>query len=106
MSQENSEYQNRPKPFSKERTKIVVNRIVFFYSLFYVIVKVVEAFQNQETILYLILAIPFAILALVGFKIERSKNYSWIYIIIGIILISVMRFYEPDILGFLYEQLN
>ncbi|HLS31291.1 MAG TPA: hypothetical protein VK021_10570 [Flavobacteriaceae bacterium] len=106
MSENNSEYQDRPKPFSKERTKIIVNRIIYFYSFFYVLVKVVSAFQAKRAVPFLMVALPFLILTVIGFKIERSKNYSWVYIVVGIILISVMRYYETEIIDFLDLKLS
>lgn len=87
----------RPKPFSKERTKLIVGRIIYFYSIFYVLIRLFSGFQDEVFLPHLLIAIPFMILVGIGFVFEKKKDYSWIYVIIGIVLISLLRFYEQEI---------
>lgn len=88
---------NQPKPFSKKRTKIIVGRIIYFYSIFYVLIRIFSGFQNDTFLPHFLIAIPFIALASIGFTFEKNKNYSWIYVIIGVVLISVIRFYEQEL---------
>lgn len=97
--------QNRPKPFSKERTRFLIGRIVFFYSIFYVVIRVFSGFQHDRIIPYLILSIPFLGLAGFGLRFEKQKYYPWIYGITGIIIMSLIRFYEEDLIIAIIHQL-
>ena len=91
---------NQPKPFSKERTKLIVGRIIYFYSIFYVLIRLFSGFQNDAFPPHFFISLPFIVLAAVGFKFEKNKNYPWIYVGIGLVLISAIRFYEQEL--FLY----
>lgn len=97
----NPDLQSRPKPFSKERTKMIVSRIIYFYSIFFIIVKVLSLFQGAPFIASIVLILPFIVLAIIGFRMEKTKIYSWIYIIAGIVFISFIRFYELEIVSWL-----
>lgn len=99
-----SQTNNHSKPFSKERTKAIICKIIFFYSLFFVIMKIIAIFKGAVMLPNLLMAIPFLILTAIGFYIDRRNKYSWIYVIIGIIVISTIRYYEPQLL--IYFQNN
>lgn len=83
------------KPFSAERTKVVVCKIIFFYSIFYMVMKVIAiVFENKSVKVNLLLCIPCLFLAIGGAYLERTKKYTWLYVIVGVLSISVIRFYE------------
>ncbi len=98
-------FQNRPKPFSKERTRQTVGMIVYFYCVFFVIMKIIAVFQGQPVGTHFLIALPFIGLAIWGFKQQRTRSFSWLYSIIGVVLISVLRYYEMDLIGFLNATL-
>lgn len=101
MASSNGEYQNRPKPFSKERTKQTIGMIVYFYCVFFVIMKIVAVFQGVAVGPNLLIAVPFIGFAVWGFWHQRHRDFSWLYIIIGILLISALRYYEHGLLQYL-----
>lgn len=101
MSQSQPDSSLPPKPFSAASLKVTLSRIVYFYSLFMVVVKVFSAFQNGNFLAYMLIALPFGVLTFIGFKSEKSKSYSWVFVVVGILLISVMRYYELEIIDFL-----
>lgn len=100
MIDRKKELENRSKPFSKERTKMIVCRVIYFYSLFYVIMKIIAMFKGYDFISNLMVTLPLVILAVIGFRMEKLKRYSWLYVIVGIIVISTLRYYELDLLRY------
>ena len=79
---------------NSERYLVLISKIIFFYSVFYVVMKIVAMFQGLWVIPNLILCIPYLIFAVVGGLMVKSNRYHWAYVIAGVILISVVRYYE------------
>ena len=98
---DNPEFQNRPKPFSKERTKQTIGMIVYFYCVFFVIMKIIAIFQGAVLKPNAIIALPFIGLGIWGFLQRKQQTFSWIYIILGVLIISVLRYYELDLIQYL-----
>lgn len=105
MAVDKEEFQNRPKPFSKERTRQTVGMVVYFYCVFFVIMKIIAVFQGSPFMTHFLIAIPFIAMAIWGFKQQRIRSFSWLYSIIGIVFISVLRYYEVDLIDFLNTAL-
>jgi hypothetical protein len=96
---------NRPKPFSNDRLKSTVCKIIFFYSVFYLVMKIMAVFNGYSFKASLILSLPFLLLSLWGLAIVKKHTYNWIYVIIGVLVVSFMRYYEMDFYGYLVEDL-
>lgn len=105
MSEENINYEDRAKPFSKERIKSTVCRVIYFYSLFFVIMKIIAIFQGADPLPHTLIALPFMIFTYIGYRMSRQKNFSWAYIIVGIVVISAIRYYELDLLRYFQDSL-
>lgn len=77
--------------------KALISKIILFYSIFYVVMKLI-AIVVQEAWLWpnLILALPYVIFAAVGWVMLKKNEFSWIYVIAGVIVISIIRYYEMD----------
>lgn len=93
------EFHQRVMPTSMQNRnlKALVSKIILFYSIFYVVMKLIAIlFQGAWPIPNLILAIPFVIFAAIGWRMLKQNSYSWIYVIAGIVIISVIRYYEMD----------
>jgi hypothetical protein len=77
--------------------KALVSKIILFYSVFYVIMKLIAViFQNAWPISNLILTIPYIIFAVVGWVMLKRNYFSWIYVAAGVIVISVVRYFEAE----------
>ena len=77
--------------------KALISKIILFYSVFYVIMKLIAViFQNAWPIPNLILAIPYVIFAAIGWVMVKKNIFSWIYVIAGILVISVIRYFETE----------
>ena len=85
-------------PYSAARTQEVVCKIILFYSVFYVVMKLINIFSRDgvlgSAVPNLVLCIPFAILGLVGFRLIKINTYSWFYVGIGVIAISAIRYFN------------
>ena len=75
--------------------KALISKIILFYSFFYVIMKLVAIlFQDAWPVPNIILSIPYLIFAIVGWRMLKTNKYSWVYVIAGVIVISIIRYYE------------
>lgn len=77
--------------------KALISKIILFYSIFYVIMKLIAViFQNAWPAPNLILAIPYIIFAVIGWIMLKKETFSWFYVIAGILVISLIRYYETE----------
>lgn len=74
----------------------LISKIIFFYSIFYVVMKIIAAAQGNAPGANLILAVPYLIFAAVGWVMVKKNTYHWAYVITGVILISFVRYFERD----------
>jgi len=87
--------------------KMLLSKVILFYSVFYIVMKVFAVlFDNVWVLPNLILALPFLIFAILGGMMLKRNNYSWIYAIAGILVISLIRYYEAEWVVSLHEYLN
>lgn len=77
--------------------KALVSKIILFYSVFYVVMKIIAIlFEDVWVMPNLILTIPYIIFAVFGYFMVKKNQYSWIYVISGVVVISLVRYYEMD----------
>ncbi len=77
--------------------KALFSKIILFYSIFYVIMKLIAViFQDAWPIPNLLFTLPYIIFAAVGWKMMKEEQFSWIYVITGVIVISIIRYYEME----------
>lgn len=63
-------------------------------------------FQNLWAIPNLILTLPYILFAVIGGLLIKKKRYSWIYVIIGALVISLIRYYEAEWVVRLHETFS
>ncbi|CAM4153422.1 hypothetical protein [Gillisia limnaea] len=81
----------------KRNLKGLISKIILFYSFFYIVMKLIAIlFQGAWAIPNLILTLPFVVFAAIGWVMLKREEYSWIYVIAGVVIISVIRYYEMD----------
>ncbi|SDS18699.1 hypothetical protein [Christiangramia echinicola] len=88
---------------NSQRYLVLISKIIFFYSIFYVIMKILAILQGAWMIPNLILSIPYLVFAIVGGIMVKRNSYHWAYVIAGAILISVVRYYEKEWMIQLHE---
>lgn len=91
---------------TSQRYLVLISRIIFFYSIFYVVMKILAIFQGAWLIPNLILSVPYIIFAIVGGLMVKKNSYHWAYVIAGAIVISVIRYYEQEWMHQLQNYFN
>lgn len=91
---------------NSERYLVLISKIIFFYSVFYVIMKIIAVFGDAWLIPNLILSLPYLVFAVVGAFMVKRNSYHWAYVIAGVILISVVRYYEREWMLQLHEHFS
>lgn len=87
--------------------KALISKIILFYSIFYVIMKVIAVlFQDAWPTPHLILALPYIIFAAIGWVMLKRNSFSWIYVIAGVLVISVVRYYEMEWIVAIQQYFN
>lgn len=87
--------------------KALISKIILFYSVFYGAMKIIAVLFNDAWPLpNLIMAIPFLIFAVVGGLMLKRDSYSWIYVAAGVIVISIIRYYEIQWLQQLHQYFS
>lgn len=89
-----------------QRYLVLISKIIFFYSIFYVIMKVIAVFGDAWVLPNLILSLPYLVFAVVGGFMVKKDNYHWAYVIAGVILISIVRYYEQEWMVQLHEYFS
>ncbi len=81
----------------KWNLKGLISKIILFYSFFYLVMKIIAiVFQGAWAIPNLIIALPFVVFAGIGWVMLKREQYSWVYVIAGVVIISVVRYYEME----------
>lgn len=88
---------------NSKRYLVLISKIIFFYCIFYVIMKILAIFQGAWVVPNLILAIPYLIFAVAGGFMVKRNSYHWAYVIAGAILISLVRYYEQEWMVYLHN---
>ena len=74
----------------------LISKIIFFYSIFYVVMKLIAALGGNAPYANLILAVPYLVFGVIGWVMVKKNSYHWAYVIAGAILISLVRYFEQD----------
>jgi hypothetical protein len=75
--------------------------------VFYVIMKLIAIlFDDAWALPNLILALPFLLFAIIGGLIMKKESFSWIFVIVGVLVISAIRYYEAQWVVALHEYFS
>ncbi|MFD1095406.1 hypothetical protein [Salegentibacter chungangensis] len=88
------------------RNLVLISKIIFFYSIFYVIMKLIAVFKGAWPEPNLILMLPYLLFALIGGYMMKTDKYHWAYVIAGVIVISLVRYFEKDWMVALHQYFN
>jgi hypothetical protein len=91
----------------KTNYKVIISKVIVFYSVFYVIMKLIAIlFDDAWALPNLILALPFLLFAIIGGLIMKKESFSWIFVIVGVLVISAIRYYEAQWVVALHEYFS
>lgn len=88
------------------RNLVILTKIILFYSLFFIFMKVVILFQGAWLIPNLVLILPFTVLAALSWFQVKKDKYSWFFVAIGAAVIILTRIYETRLAFWIQEQLG
>ncbi|TRZ41814.1 hypothetical protein [Robertkochia solimangrovi] len=83
---------------------VIISRIIAYYCMFYTAVKLYAVvFANAAVWPNLILSLPLILFAVIGFIQMKRSRYSWSYVIAGVIGITLLRYFESDLMELLAQ---
>ena len=87
--------------------KALISQIILFYSLFSGALTIVAVlFSDAWPLPNLIMAIPFVVFAVIGGIMLKRDTYSWIYVAAGVVVISIVRYFEIQWLQQLHQYFS
>ena len=101
-----------------QRNLIIITKIILFYSIFVVAMKLIYMVKQysgisndleEEVILPLIYAqflllAPFIALGAFAFLQNKKNQYSWIFVFVAAVTIIALRVYELQVVQYLQES--
>lgn len=93
-------------PFTSEHNRILLSRILVIYSVFYVLMKIIAIINGAWVAANLFLCIPFIGLGIWGGILLKRNSTNWLYVIVAVIFISAIRYFEADLISWLHVQIN
>ncbi|HET8838346.1 MAG TPA: hypothetical protein VFM82_05050 [Flavobacteriaceae bacterium] len=93
-------------PFTSEHNRVLLSRILVIYSVFYVIMKIIAIFSGAWVVANLLLCIPLIGLGIWGGILLKRNSTNWLYVIVAVILISAIRYFEADLIPWLHIQIT
>lgn len=88
------------------RNLVIITKIILFYSIFFVGMKLFIILQGAWLIPNIILSLPFLVLAMISGYIVKVESYSWLFVFVGTAIIILMRIYETEWVVWMHDQLN
>lgn len=98
--------QERPKPFSSAKNKLIITKIIVIYSGFFLLLKLSAIFQGGWVAANLLIALPIVLLGLLGYYFLKTNSTNWVYALGSIVIISAMRFYEQDLIVWIHNAIS
>ncbi|WP_019038941.1 hypothetical protein [Psychroflexus tropicus] len=97
--------EQKPKPFSSERNKLIITKIIVIYSGFFLLLKLSAILQGGWVAANLLIASPIILLGLLGYYFLKTDKVNWAYALGSIVVISAMRFYEQDLIVWIHNTI-
>ncbi len=85
---------------------VMITRIVAYYCLFYGLVKISALFRGAWLAPNLAIAILLLLLGAIAFYQIKKKTFSAVFVILAIVLISALRFYETRLVHLIQEWVS
>lgn len=89
-----------------ERNLVIITKIILFYSIFFVGMKLFIIFQGAWPIPNLLLSLPFVILAVLSGIMVKKHSYSWLFVGVGAAVIILIRIFETRLAHWIQQQVQ
>ena len=101
-----SDNTNKP-PILNPKNKVVFNKIILIYSIFYVALKAYAiVFLDQWFLENLVISLPIIIIGLLAFYFQVKKLQSWPFILSALAIAILLRLNESKWVLQLHDYLN
>jgi hypothetical protein len=87
-----------------ERNLIIITKIITYYCLFYIAVKIYGIYTGMWFLPNLVIMGILSVFAILGGFIIRKKKYNWAFTISGTLVIVLLRIYETRLVNYLFEN--
>lgn len=92
-------------PFSKERYKLTIYKIIMIYAPFYMVLKLFAISKGSWVLPNLILCLPVLAIGLVAWWQFKNEKTNWIFIVLSVFVVSALRTLESDWVVWLNDNL-
>lgn len=98
--------EQKPKPFTADKNKLIITKIIVIYSGFFLLLKISAIIQGGWVVANLLVALPVVLLGLLGVYFLKTNTVNWVYAIGSIVAISAMRYYEQDLTIWIHNLIS
>lgn len=77
----------------------IITKVVAYYSLFYAGVKIYGIVKGMLLLPNILIVMGLLALGLPGLWLIKKGRYYWWYALLGVLLISLLRYYEVELVG-------
>jgi hypothetical protein len=101
-----SDSKNNP-PILNPKNKVVFNKIILIYSIFYLALKLYAIiFLDQWLLENLIISLPIIIVGGLALYFQLKKLQSWPFILLSFVVAILLRLYESEWILKIHDYLN
>lgn len=101
-----SDNKNNP-PILNPKNKVVFNKIILIYSIFYLALKLYAIiFLDQWLLENLIISLPIIIIGGLAFYFQLKKLQSWPFILLSFVVAILLRLNESEWILKIHDYLN
>jgi hypothetical protein len=86
--------------------QVSFTKIIAIYSFFYIILKGIAVYKNAWVVPNVIMASSFLLLGIISSYVVFAKKYNWHIVIIGVLWIALVRYFEVEWLHYLQEYFS
>ena len=98
---------SKQPPILNPKNKIVFNKIILIYSIFYLALKIYAiVFMNQWFVENLILSSPIIVIGILAYYFQREQIQNWTFILLSIGAAIILRLNEAKWILQIHEFLN
>lgn len=83
----------------------VITKIILFYSIFFVGIKLFVILQGAWLIPNLVLCVPFIVFTIVAGIMVKNAQYSWPFTVFAIFVTIAVRIYETQLTMWIQDML-
>lgn len=99
--------QSKTPPILNRQNKVVFNKIILIYAIFYVVLKAyVIVFKDQWLLENLLISIPIIFIGVLAYYFQKTKKQNWYSIFVSIATATLLRLYESEWIVQIHQFLN